>query len=82
MVFLLGGSIQFADAIPPVKLAGLKPDALYEITCYGEKAPEGHSERQFQYHPITGRGAANVGLQAELYGDFDCRIFHLKEVNA
>ena len=38
--------------------------------------------RQFRYPPITGRGAANVGLQAELYGDFDCRIFHLKEVNA
>ena len=82
MVFLLGGSMQFADAIPPVKLAGLKSDALYEITCYGEKAPEDDSVRQFRYPPITGRGAANVGLQAELYGDFDCRIFHLKEVNA
>lgn len=82
VVFLLGGSMQFADAIPPVKLAGLKPDALYEITCYGEKAPEDDSMRQFRYPPITGRGAANVGLQAELYGDFDCRIFHLKEVNA
>lgn len=80
VVFLLGGSMQFADAIPPLKLPGLKPDALYEITCYGEKAPEGCSERQFHYHPLSGRGAANVGIPVELYGDFDCRIFHLKEV--
>lgn len=79
VVFLLGGSMQFADAIPPLKLAGLNPDALYEITCYGEKAPEGYSERQFHYHPISGRGAARVGIPVELFGDFDCRIFHLKE---
>ena len=82
VVFLLGGSMQFADALPPVKLVGLKPDALYGITCYGEKAQEDDSVRLFRYHPISGRGAANVGIQAELYGDFDCRIFHLKEVNA
>ena len=79
VVFLLGGSMQFADAIPPLKLAGLNPDALYEITCYGEKAPDDNRARRFRYPPISGRGAARVGIPVELFGDFDCRIFHLKE---
>lgn len=79
MIFVLGTFIQFTQKIPPFPVPGLEPEAVYEVNCYGNVvSKDGFSASVAEYHPITGRGAAQVGLQVELTGDYDCRILHLR----
>lgn len=77
VIFVLGASIQFVSKIPPFLVPGLEEDAVYDVTCYGT-VPE-CSVAVPEYRPITGRGAAQAGLQVELTGDYDCRILHLRK---
>ncbi len=79
VVIILGGSQQFADRIPPCRIPALEGNAVYSIECFG-----GHTrEKEFsadvseKYPARTGRALAQVGLQFELLGDFDCRAFLL-----
>ena len=78
VVFLLGTSLQFASKMPPVLLPGLDGDAVYDMVCYGgsEKVPFVTPVKP-ERSTLTGRGAAQVGVQVDLIGDFDCRILHL-----
>ena len=77
VVFVLGTSFQFASKMPPFLLPGLDSDAVYDITCYGADKESFVTPVTPERHTLTGRGAAQVGIQVSLIGDFDCRILHL-----
>ena len=77
VVFVLGTSFQFATKMPPFLLPGLDSDAVYDITCYGADRESFVTPVTPERHTLTGRGAAQVGIQVSLIGDFDCRILHL-----
>ena len=77
VVFVLGTSFQFASKMPPFLLPGLDSDAVYDITCYGADRESFVTPVTPERHTLTGRGAAQVGIQVSLIGDFDCRILHL-----
>lgn len=80
VVIVLGGSQQFADRVPPCRIPALEPDAVYAIECFGgHSGDEGFSANVTEYPDRTGRALANVGLQFELLGDFDCRAFLLRK---
>ena len=79
VVIILGGSQQFADRIPPCRIPALEGNAVYSIECFGGHA-EGKgvsADGSEEYPARTGRALAQVGLQFELIGDFDCRAFLL-----
>ena len=79
VVFVLGASIQFSDKIPPIRVPGLLPDAVYTITCYGNRVQTNdYSASVREYRDLSGRGAANAGIRIELLGDYDCRILHFQ----
>lgn len=79
VVFVLGASIQFSDKIPPIRVPGLLPDAVYAVTCYGNRVQTNdYSASVREYRDLSGRGAANAGIRVELLGDYDCRILHFQ----
>ena len=79
VVFVLGASIQFSDKIPPIRVPGLLPDAVYTVTCYGNRVQTNdYSASVREYRDLSGRGAANAGIRVELLGDYDCRILHFR----
>jgi len=71
VVFVLGASQQFADALPYFRIPGLDPQKIYRLEVFGGPAAVPPL--------ISGRSAANVGIRPELRGDFDSRIFYFKE---
>ena len=79
VVFVLGASIQFSDKLPPFKIPGLIPDAVYNVTCYGNRVQTNdYSASVKEYRSLSGLGAANAGIRVELLGDYDCRLLHFK----
>ena len=79
VVFVLGASIQFSDKIPPIRVPGLLPDAVYTVTCYGNRVQTNdYSASVREYRDLSGLGAANAGIRVELLGDYDCRILHFQ----
>lgn len=82
VIFVLGTFIQFTQKIPPFLVPGLDPEAVYDVECYGNVVHgDGYTASVAEYRPLSGRGAAQVGLQVELTGDYDCRILHLRRRN-
>ena len=80
VVIVLGGSQQFADKLPACRIPALDADTIYTIECFGGHAgDEGFSANVTEYPDRTGRALANVGLQFELLGDFDCRAFLIRK---
>ena len=77
VVIVLGGSQQFADKLPACRIPALDADSIYEIECFGGHA--GHDANVTGYPDRTGRALANVGLQFELLGDFDCLAFLIRK---
>lgn len=63
-VFVFGLSVHNWTRIPPLRLHGLMPDALY----FDDKGT-----------PHTGRELMNIGLRVSLSGDYDCRFIRLTE---
>lgn len=79
-VIVLGGSQHFADRVPPCRIPALAPDAVYDVECFGVRpGTDGYSANVVDYPPRTGLSLAQVGLQFELLGDFDCRAFLLEK---
>ena len=78
LLFVLGHSIQFADKVPPFKLHGLDPDAVYEIECFGNNPQGGYTASITDYQPVSGRGLQEIGIRVELLGDYDARILYFK----
>ena len=81
VVIVLGGSQQFADKTPACRIPALNADSIYTIECFGGHVEknEGFSANVTEYPDRTGRALANVGLQFELLGDFDCRAFLIRK---
>lgn len=81
VVIVLGGSQQFADRIPPYRIPALEENTVYSIECFGgHPGTEGCSANVTDYPDRTGRSLAQVGLQFELLGDFDCRAFLIRKM--
>ena len=81
-VIVLGGSQQFQDRIPPCRIPGLDENAVYSIECFGGHPGGGDfSANVTEYPARTGRALAQVGLQFELLGDFDCRAFLIQKTD-
>lgn len=78
VIFVLGMSIQFADKIPPFRVPGLDPDAVYDIVCHGNEIEECWNTAIREYPSVSGALLASAGIRAELTGDYDCKILHLK----
>ena len=76
LVFVLGMSMQFGDKIRAFRVRGLDPDAVYRVESFGQSTPEWSRDYE-PSTPISGRAAAQIGIQTGLVGDFDCRILHL-----
>ena len=83
LLFVFGHALHFAEQFPNFRLEGLDPEAVYSVTRYGD--PELHTEAEKYCYkpqepprPITGRGAAELGIRVSLTGDLDSRILHLK----
>lgn len=62
VLFVLGQSMQFRDAIPAIRLRGLDPDVVYEVEGVGN---------------ISGRGLMELGIQCRIVGDFDSRLIRI-----
>ena len=62
VVFTFGKSMQFRRPLPRVRLKGLNPDALYSVN--GGR-------------PISGRGLMTIGIEPELTGDFDSKMYRI-----
>ncbi len=78
VVFIFGTSQQFADKLPRFFIPGLEENTVYDIVCYGDEIQPGtHETSRVNCYPMTGRGFAEVGVQIELTGDYDCRILHI-----
>lgn len=75
LVFVLGMSMQFGDKIRAFRVPGLDPDEIYSVVSYGKSDAFWSSDYE-NYAPVSGRAAAQIGIQAGLVGDFDCRILH------
>ena len=81
LLFVFGHALHFAEQFPNFRLEGLDPDALYSVTRYGDPELRTDAEK-FCFElpelprPITGRGAAEVGIRVALAGDLDSRILH------
>ena len=76
LVFVLGMSMQFGDKIRAFRVRGLDPDAVYRVESFCQSTPEWSRDYE-PSTPISGRAAAQIGIQTGLVGDFDCRILHL-----
>ena len=77
-IFALGASLQFGDPVPPFRVPDLIPDAVYRVEYIGVD-PQTACMPYASGKTISGRGAANIGLQVELLGDYDCKLIHLKK---
>lgn len=75
IVFVLGMSMQFGDKIRAFRVQGLDPDAIYRVESYGQNTPDWSRDYEPDA-PLSGRAAAQIGIQIGLVGDFDCRILH------
>jgi len=64
LLFAFGQGLQFGFAVPPFRLKGLSPEALYEVDGAG---------------PRSGRGLMELGVHVELLGDYAAQIVHLKK---
>lgn len=78
VIFAFGFGIGFCDKLPRFRVPDLDPDAVYTIECHHDRRFEGRSASVRGYPPVSGRGAATVGLRVELLGDYDFRILHLR----
>jgi alpha-galactosidase len=65
VLMVYGQSMQFAQALPRIRLAGLDPDARYSV--------EG-------YRPVSGRSLMEIGLRINLTGDFDSHVLQLERM--
>lgn len=66
VLFVLGQIIQFHKRLPNIRLQGLAPDILYHV--------EG-------YKPMSGQALMEIGLDVQLFLDYDSRIVHMQAVN-
>lgn len=65
VVFTFGKSMQFRRPLPRIRLKGLLPDTLYTVN--GGNA-------------VSGRGLMAIGIEPELIGDFDSRMYQIKHI--
>ena len=54
------------------------PDAVYDIVCHGNEIEECWNTAIREYPSVSGALLASAGIRAELTGDYDCKILHLK----
>ncbi|MBR0459771.1 MAG: alpha-galactosidase [Victivallales bacterium] len=84
LLFVFGHGLSFGEKIPPIRVVGLDPDAMYQVDIYGvpEQTPQ-NKLGQFiwqggpQTRPLTGRSAMQTGFAVTLAGDYDARVLHL-----
>ena len=86
LIFVFGHALHFAEQFPNFHLEGLDPDAVYSVTRYGDPELRTDTEKfcytpQEPPSPVTGRGAAELGIRVSLAGDLDSRILHLVKQN-
>ena len=65
VVFTFGHSKQFMRPLPRMRLKGLIPDAMYSVD--GGR-------------PVSGRGLMGVGIEPELIGDYDSRVYRVRRI--
>lgn len=74
VLFVFGQQLRFRQLLPGIRLKGL----LSETTYIVNNLPEETIDNSGDVREITGCALMNVGLTADLKGDYDCRLFHLK----
>jgi alpha-galactosidase len=66
VLIVLGQWMQFNNSLPRIALRGLDPAKVYEVENYGH---------------MSGKGLMEVGIETELVGDYDSKVFKLKAVD-
>lgn len=68
VLFVFLHSQQFGERVPRIRLRGLLPEAVYEVTGTGtDQAPV----------VLSGKALASIGIEVELTGDFASRLIRV-----
>ncbi len=74
LIFTFAQACQFSVRLPVFELQGLTDDATYTIEAFGNDSPY-----QPDYHQRSGSSLMEIGLQSDLLGDYQARLFYLEK---
>ena len=83
LLFVFGHGLRHAEVLPEFRLHALNPQAIYDVTRYGDHLdPERDAfccHPDPECRPLSGRALMAHGVGVHLRGDLDSRILHVKE---
>lgn len=83
VLFAFGHGLQFSERAPNFLLEALSPETLYDVNVSGaHPSPKDiyATKTKLPSRRLSGRALMEIGIPADLYGDCDSRVYHLRAV--